>query len=200
MTTGRSYDRYVHTPSKNGILASLILVGVVIVGALTFVVRFDPFWLSISALVILVALVPPIFQRDQARITAWWLLLPISVAFIANIVGQGTGTDPLNMSSPVGWALAGISLFTLCWALMAMIDGRGRMNLRPHYLAISAFAFFEAIVIIQGWLSYISDQGLGTHIVPSNFAFMAFFVLCTLVGAVLAVLLRHVGRPRRHPT
>ncbi len=197
MAAGRSYDRYVHTPSRAGVLLSAVLVGIVCLGAVTFLVRPDPFWFSIAFLTVLTASVPALYQGDIGRITAWWVLLPVSAAFIANIVGIAAGLDPLSMSSPIGWAVTGVSLFALCWTLMAMIDGRGRMSLRPQYLAASAFAFFEAVVVIQGWLSYISDQGLGTHLVPSNFTFMAFFVLCTIAGAVFAIFVRHVGRPRR---
>jgi len=197
MTAGRSYARYLRSRSGPGIALSIVLIGIVIVGAVTFIIRFDPFWLAIAVLVLLAALVPAISRRNGDWVMAWWLLLPISSAFIVNIIGLATGTEPLSMSSPIGWAIAGVSLFTLCWAIMAMIDGRGTMSLRPQYLAISAFAFFEAVVIIQGWLSYLSDQGLGTHLVPSNFDFMAFFILCTTVAVVLALLVRHVGRPKR---
>ncbi|MGD1060699.1 MAG: hypothetical protein ABR879_04505 [Methanomassiliicoccales archaeon] len=189
-------QRYLRSRSTVGIVLSLVLVALVCVGAVTFLLRLDPFWFATAVLVVLVALEPALAHRDLSRITSWWLLLLISLPFIANIVGLASGLEPLAMTSAVGWLITSISLFVLCWTIMVMIDEREGMTLREQYLALSAFTFLEAIVIIQGWLSYYSDLGLGTHLVASNFAFMLFFVLCTIAGVVLAFLFRHVGRPR----
>jgi hypothetical protein len=169
-----------------GLLLALVLVTITLAGALSAVMDPNPFWLGFALWALFIAFLPALEHRNVRNLAPWWILVPISWPFIVNMAGMALGLQPLGFDSPLSWLVESIALFALCLTTMVFIDARGEMRMSGLFLTTVTFLFFETVLVIQGWVSWYSDLGLGTDLVPRENEYMVFFVLSTISGLVLA--------------
>jgi hypothetical protein len=183
-----------HSNKGIGFLLALAMVAFLVIGIMLAVVEVYPFWLVIAVWAIAIAVLPAILRDDLRDILAWWLLAPIALAFIVELVGTSLGYNPWQITSPFSWIIAPVSIFGLCLATMTFIDEHGEMNMNGRFFAVVTFIFFEAVMVLEGPIGYYSDAWLGTDYVPGNTELMIYVIMNTAVGLLLGYLVNSYFR------
>jgi len=165
--------------------AALVLLAVVAVGGAIELLVPDVFWVGMAIWIVGFSIVPVVREKNLARITDWRLLAMMSIPFLLAIVGKAQASNLLAIDDPLSWLAESVALTAICLATLARLDVRGEMNMSAGFRGLFSYLLLLSVVVVHGWVSWYSDLSLGTSLVPSNDAYMVFFIACTFLGLVM---------------
>jgi hypothetical protein len=185
-----------HLGGRGNLLAALASMMLLAAGSLSAISGAYPFWIAVAIWALIVSILPILFSPGSRRLLTWWLVLPIALVFIVQLILLPFSVDLWQMNSPANWLVGGISLFSLCLTTLLALDTYSAIRMPPPFLVLMSLVFYEALLAMQGPIGYYGDRLLGTDHILDNKELMIYIVASSIVGLALTLVthsfLRHI--------
>jgi hypothetical protein len=166
---------------------SIIILGVLLMGALSSLLDSNIFWLIIAVWTVSVASFL-LLTNGKSRLAVICVSAVMAIPFILMLMGEALVLDLSNVSVLITWAAEIPSLFALCLVTLMMLNTRTSVRMSRSLIAGFIFLFFETVSALQGPMGYYNDLWLGTNHMPDNTDLMAYLIVSTFGGVVLLIV------------
>lgn len=165
----------IESESQNAAITWL-LVGVVVAGGVASLAAGDLLWALYSAVIVVVALVPPVNARDPLVLAAW---PPLALAAVPVVVRwAGLFAQPLSY----------LSVAALALLVVVEVHTFSGAEMPPWFAVLFVVLTTLTVAGLWGVLQYVSDQTLGTSFLADRAELMWDLVAATAVGVGAGVL------------